>query len=189
MINDVQLIKLLNESDKAAFGALYDRYVGMVYNFLNSVLRNEKIAEDLTQWCFMQLWEHRHSISPDRNLPAWLYVTARNAAFKETRRQVTAAKYIDHLALTAGSAHQDGASISDAEVVRQEMLKAIDALPDARRRIFNMRIFEGKSVAQIAQELGISPKTVETQIARAKMTLRKHVSELLCLAFFMVFGI
>ena len=41
MIGDVELIKRLNESDKDSFEMLYDRYVGMVYGFLNSLLKNE----------------------------------------------------------------------------------------------------------------------------------------------------
>ena len=60
---DEKLIRRLNVSDEDAFEALYDRYVGMVYNFLNSVLKNDALAEDYTQWCFLQLWEHRLSIS------------------------------------------------------------------------------------------------------------------------------
>lgn len=182
-MNDVELIRLLNNSDKAAFEALYDKYVGMVFNFLQSVLKNEEAAEDHTQWCFMQLWEHRASISSDKNLPAWLYVTARNAAYKEVRRQVTAARYVDHLSQDAIEAGGDRTSMSDVEVVRREMLEAIDKLPEARRRIFMMKTFEKKSVSQIADSLGISQKTVETQIRRAKYALRKHVSELLYIVF------
>jgi DNA-binding CsgD family transcriptional regulator len=41
---------------------------------------------------------------------------------------------------------------------------------------------EGKTVAEIAAELNISPKTVETQIQRAKATLRERISKLLYLA-------
>ena len=52
-MSDEKLIKQLNESDKTAFEALYDKYVGMVYNFLKSVLKNDKLAEDLTQGCFL----------------------------------------------------------------------------------------------------------------------------------------
>ena len=187
-MTDFELIKLLNVSDKASFEALYNKYVGMVYNFLNSVLRNEVLAEDLTQWCFMQLWESRSSIDPNRNLPAWLYVTARNAAYKEARRKITASRYVEQLCQNGELAEADSTLNSDLEVVRKEVLKVIDKLPDARRRIFMMRVFENKSVAQIAEELGLSPKTVETQIYRAKSTLKKQVSELLFLAFFMSLG-
>ena len=54
-MSDEKLIKQLNESDKTAFEALYDKYVGMVYNFLKSVLKNDKLAEDLTQGCFFAI--------------------------------------------------------------------------------------------------------------------------------------
>ena len=64
MKDDKSLIMRLNMSDKASFEVLYDKYVGMVYGFINSVLKNETLAEDLTQWCFMQLWEHRQTYRP-----------------------------------------------------------------------------------------------------------------------------
>lgn len=184
MIGDIELIKRLNESDKDAFEMLYDRYVGMVYGFLNSLLKNESLAQDHTQWCFMQLWEHRQTISHDRNLPAWLYVTARNAAYKEARRQVVAAKYVE---LSPKDICDNSTNSHDLLVIKEEMSKYISKLPESRRRIFLMRIEEGKSVAEIAQELGISPKTVETQIARAKSFLKEHTSDLLYLAFFLSF--
>ena len=183
MIGDVELIKRLNASDKSAFETLYDKYVGMVYGFLNSVMKNEVLAQDLTQWCFMQLWEHRHTISHDRNLPAWLYVTARNAAYKEARRLVVAAKYVE---LSPKDLCDNHETSHDLLVLKEEMSKYVNRLPESRRRIFLMRVEEGKSVAEIAQELGISPKTVETQIARAKAFLREHTSDLLCLAFFLI---
>jgi DNA-binding CsgD family transcriptional regulator len=52
-----------------------------------------------------------------------------------------------------------------------------------------MRTAESKSVSEIAAELSISPKTVETQIARAKSFLRQHVSKLLFVAFFINLGL
>ena len=187
MIGDVELIKRLNESDKDSFEMLYDRYVGMVYSFLNSLLKNESLAQDYTQWCFMQLWEHRHSISSDRNLPAWLYVTARNAAYKEMRRQLAAARCIDSFPNGSDvNGFEEGVGC-DAQVIMQEMNKVIDTLPESRRRIFIMKTVEGKSIAQIAEEMNISPKTVETQIYRAKSTLKEHVSKLLYLAIILTF--
>lgn len=52
-----------------------------------------------------------------------------------------------------------------------------------------MRTVEGMSVNEIARILKISPKTVETQIARAKAALRKSVSELLFIAIVLSFGL
>lgn len=187
MKDDKSLIARLNMSDKASFEVLYDKYVGMVYGFINSVLKNETLAEDLTQWCFMQLWEHRQTISAERNLPAWLYVTARNAAYKEMRRQLAAARCIDSFPNGSDVNGFEESVGCDAQVIMQEMNKVIDTLPESRRRIFIMKTVEGKSIAQIAEELDISPKTVETQIYRAKSTLKEHVSKLLYLAIILTF--
>ncbi len=183
MISDVELIEKLNKSDKSSFEALYDKYVSMVYSFLNSVLKDEILAEDLTQWCFMQLWEHRESISSERNLPAWLYVTARNAAYKEVRKHLTAAKYIEFYSKESVDLPVDRTENRDMMIIMREIAKYVDMLPESRKRIFVMRSVEGKSVSEIASELTLSPKTVETQIARAKSFIRQHVSKLLFVAF------
>ena len=188
-MDDETLIGGLNKSDKEAFEHLYDKYVKMVYSFLISILKDSQISEDITQWCFMQLWEHRREMSADRNVPAWLYVTAKNAALKELRRQLTASRYVEHIINTKDPFDVLQTPMSDMKVIAGEVATVVQALPEARRRIFLMRTVEGMTVNQIAQTLNISPKTVETQIARAKLSLRKRISELLFIAITMSFGI
>jgi len=189
MNGDDKLIEKLNKSDKTAFELLYGKYVKMVHGFLFSVLNDKHMAEDLTQWCFMQLWEHRQDISSGRNLPAWLYVTARNAAYKELRRQIRAARYVDYVSLNKDAVDTITSPDSEMEVIINELAAAVEDLPEARKKIFNMKTVGGQSVKEIAQELNISPKTVETQIARAKSFLRQKVSELLFLAIIAYFGL
>lgn len=189
MKDDAKLIENLNRSDREAFKHLYDKYVKMVYGFMLSILKDPRIAEDLTQWCFMQLWEHRCEISPNRNLPAWLYVTSRNAAYKELRRQLTAARYVQYAVNTKDNFEVMPTTVAEMKVITEEMASVIEELPEARRKIFIMRTVDGLSVNEIAQILGLSPKTVETQIARAKTALRKRASELLFLAIVAAFGL
>lgn len=189
MNDDAKLIELLNKSDREAFRHLYEKYVKMVYGFLLSLLKDSRVAEDLTQWCFMQLWEHRGEMSAEKNLPAWLYVTSRNAAYKELRRQLTAARYVEYAVNAKEQFEVIPTTISEMKVITDEMTAAINDLPESRRKIFLMRTVDGLSVNEIAQALGLSPKTVETQIARAKNALRKKVSELLFIAIVISFGI
>ena len=70
----------------------------------------------------------------------------------------------------------------DTAVILAEAEAAIAALPESRRMIYKMRFIEGLSVHEISERLDISPKTVETQIARAKNAIRHRISELLMLA-------
>lgn len=183
MKEDQILIEQLNASSMEAFSALYDKYAGMVFNFTLSILKDDCISEDITQSCFALMWSRRASISPDGNLPAWLYVVARNAVFKEVRRQVTASKYLDYLSNNDNADSQENdLTESDTAVIMSEAEAAIAALPESRRKIYKMRFIEGLSVHEISERLDISPKTVETQIARAKNAIRQRISELLMLA-------
>ncbi|MCM1178052.1 MAG: sigma-70 family RNA polymerase sigma factor [Bacteroidales bacterium] len=184
MSEDHILIARMNAGSKKAFASLYDKYVSMVYGYVHSILKDTTIAEDVTQFCFMKLWEHRSNIAPDRNLPAWLYVTARNAVYKEARRQVTVTRYVEH-ALCTMDAHE-AAKVSDFDIriIEAEVRRVIDSLPESRRRIYLMKMKDGMTTAQIAEALDISPKTVDNQIARVKELLRKHIGELVMLALF-----
>ncbi len=183
MKEDQILIEQLNASSMEAFSALYDKYAGMVFNFTLSILKDDCISEDITQSCFALMWSRRATISPDGNLPAWLYVVARNAVFKEVRRQVTASKYLDYLSNNDNADSQENdLTERDTAVIMSEAEAAIDALPESRRKIYKMRFIEGLTVHEISERLDISPKTVETQIARAKNAIRQRISELLMLA-------
>ena len=181
MKEDQILIEQLNASSIEAFSALYNKYAGMVFNFTHAILKDTYLSEDITQSCFALMWIRRTSISPDGNMPAWLYVVARNAVFKELRRQVAASKYIDYVS-NSDSVRQEEFGIGDTTVILAEAEAAIAALPESRRMIYKMRFIEGLSVHEISERLDISPKTVETQIARAKNAIRQRISELLMLA-------
>lgn len=187
MKEDHILIEQLNASSIEAFSALYDKYAGMVFNFTHTILKDTYLSEDITQSCFALMWIRRTSISPDGNVPAWLYVVARNAVFKELLRQVTASKYIDYVSNSDAARQEefetgDTGETGDTAVILAEAKAAIAALPESRRMIYKMRFIEGLSVHEISERLDISPKTVETQIARAKNAIRQRISELLMLA-------
>ena len=72
----LQIIRL-NCGSKQAFTAIYNKYVGRIFNYVCAMTRDEVLAEDITQFCFMKLWERRKEIRPDENFAAYLYVIAR----------------------------------------------------------------------------------------------------------------
>lgn len=182
-LENKMLIEQMQQGSRPAFMKLYDKYAGMVYNYVLSVLGDEASAKDITQNCFISVWSSRESILPGGNFPAYLYVSARNAAYNELRRRVNAARYAAFMAMSAGDAHAaEMPSEHDMNVIESEFDVAVSALPESRRRIFLLKTKAHKTVKEIAEELDISPKTVETQISRAWSYIRKHISTLLAAA-------
>lgn len=172
MKEDQILITQLNASSMEAFSALYDKYAGMVFNFTLSILKDEYLSEDITQTCFAMMWTRRETIAPDGNVPAWLYVVARNAVFKELRRQVTASKYLDYLSTRDDVEVQDSEwAEEDTSVILAEAEAAIAALPESRRKIYKMRFIEGLSVHGRCRCHNGSRRTCMVQLASSQQEI------------------
>lgn len=166
----------LNCGSKQAFTAIYNKHAGKIFNYVRSMTQDEILAEDITQFCFMKLWERRKYIRSDENLAAYLYVIARNAVFKETRRLIKSANYIDFLTHTPEARSNTTQEDVDLNLMRTKIEQLIEKLPESRRTIYRMSSDQHLSNEEIARRLNISPKTVETQLSRVVAALRKHLA-------------
>lgn len=173
MEHDHIMIAKLNASSKQAFNDLYEKYVDMVFSFVQSMLNDNSVAEDITQFVFIQLWEHRKEMSSQKNLPAWLYVTARNAVYKEIRRMMSMEKYVSYAVHAQAPQDAVGGGNIDGKIIRKELDSIIEAFPASMKNIYLLRTVEGLSVKEIAKNLEISPKTVESQLLRAKKKIKE----------------
>ena len=176
-MEDRLLITRLNYSSKQAFAELYRKYAGKIYNYALALTRDELIAEDITQFCFMKVWEHRTGIRPGENFPAYLYTIARNAVYKETRRNVTSRAYIEYVLHSAELGTDSNMEQVNFGLLREEIAKVVDSLPESRRLIYALSTEEHMSNAEIAKRLEISVKTVETQLGRVTKSLREHLKK------------
>ena len=179
MTEDYILILQLIGGSKQAFSALYQKYVDRVYGYVLSMSHNQTVAEDITQYCFMKVWEHHARLRPEDNFAAYLYVVARNATYNETRRRLSASRYADFVAHSAEGALNYTLSDVNVSMLRQEIEKVVVSLPESRRRIYKMSSEENMTTSEIANALGISVKTVETQLGRVTAAMRRKLAPFL----------
>lgn len=140
------------------------------------MLHNDVLSEDITQFCFMKIWEHRSDIHPDENFAAYLYTIARNAVYKETRRSITSAIYIDHVINTSPKSSDTTYEQVNYNLLQKEITEFIESLPESRKKIYRLSTQEHLSNEEIAEMLNISVNTVKTQIWRVTSSLKKHLS-------------
>jgi len=178
---DALLLQQLSEGNKSAFNILYDKYWKQVFDAAYKRLNDVDSSQDIAQEVFTQLWI-RGSQTKIENLPAYLYVAARNTVFKFLEKQ---GRYTSIPELV--NQIEDPLDRADADIIFTEFLKAFnaltDALPPQQRIIFKMRFEEDLSSQQIADRLLISPKTVRNQLGKALATLRTS----LLLLYFILF--
>ena len=133
--------------EPCAFNAMMEQYEKLVYTVCLRFVHDEHLAQDLTQETFLSAWVHR-SACPDGAQKAWLCRIAANKAK-------------DHL---------------KSAWARRTQLTDFAALPEPYQTVSVLYFLQGCPVDDIARALGRMPKTVHTQLYRAKLRLRAQLA-------------
>jgi RNA polymerase sigma-70 factor (ECF subfamily) len=123
------------------------------------------------QECFLKIWEKRQQLREDIPLKGYLFTTAHHAILNQFRRNQHQVRFQTHLGSLLPSVATNGAEYSEMEAL---YLTALEKLPPKRRQIFMMSRQQGLSYPEIAKQLNLSVKTVETQIMQTLKFLRTY---------------
>jgi len=175
-LSDAELIALLKTADDLAFKEIYERYGMMIYYKTNQMIRDEETAKDLVQDVFLSLWTHTDQVKEEANLAGYLYVSARNRVFNLIEKGKTKNDYLSMIAQHLTEASNETVEKLDEKelmgIVRMEIAK----LPLKMREVFELSRLEDLSHKEIALRLGISEKTVKTQVHNALQILKEKLS-------------
>ena len=128
------------------------------------IVGDADVAEDLVQDAFEKGWLYLENGGLIDNFSAFMYRTARNICLSYLRdRRET----LDESNIPQAGDEEIDTSVRDARIWR-----AIDALPERCREVFLMSKRDGLTNQEIADELGISLKTVKNQMTKAFSRLR-----------------
>lgn len=182
---EFQLLDRLHRSDESALIELMRAYVAPLSRFAFHYVHSREIAEELVQDVFLRVWEHRTSLDPMTRIKSYLFIATRNSAISHLRHVRVERSRVDEDAGQDVIHSVTPQSELEGMELQQAVQKAVNALPERCRLIFNLHREEGLTYAEIASVLGISIKTVETQMVRALKTLRSRLASYLPLmAFF-----
>jgi len=181
-VQECDWIRRIRQGDGEAYAELFRCYYGRLCRFALSMLGDEEAAHEVVQEVFLRIWERRQRWQPTQSLRLYLYQAVRNEAFNFRRRQQLRRRWqVDGLQLplhrTCGE--PDGLQRLQAEEFRQALEQAIAALPERRRLTFLLHREHGFTYAEIAQIMGVSPKTVSNQLTEAVKYLRARLASFL----------
>lgn len=132
-------------------------------------LEDTDAVEDVVQETFAKLWEKRDTLDDITSIKSYLYTAVRNNCLMVLRSKKEFDD-VEELQITDGNSEED--RIARAELEAQ-LWQLIDELPEKRREIFLMAKRDGLSYKEIAEETGLTVKTVENHVTRALKSLRK----------------
>ena len=176
--DDQTLISAISSGDNYALDALYDRYVGLVYQLARRHLHNKEQAEDIVQEVFWRVWQHSASFESQRGrVVRWLCGITHNLCIDEIRRRrsrpLAVHEPIDHPWI-------DQIPDQRVDIVRSvwviEQRHAIAAallqLPAPQRQVVELAYFSGLSQQEIASRLNSPLGTVKTRVRLGLRRLR-----------------
>lgn len=175
-IQNTTQAECINRKDfEALFNDHYSRLCAYAYNFLKEQEGSEEIAQEV----FFKLWINRTDIKIESSMESYLYRSVRNACLNLIKHINVREKYKEHNQEEIEYSEQIDRDPMNASELELKIRASIDLLPEQRKKIFILSRYEQLKYKEIAEQLGLSVKTVENQMGKALQFLRKELAEYL----------
>jgi RNA polymerase sigma-70 factor (ECF subfamily) len=160
---DRTLVEAAQEGDQAAFTELYHQYWRLVHGILLARAPRGEV-DDLAQDVFLNAYRQLPRLRDPAAFPGWLARIARNRAHDFHRRSQDSVELPDDL---------PAADPPDLEA--RQALAAIQALPEAYRETLVLRLVEGLTGPEIAEQTGLTAASVRVNLHRGMKLLREKL--------------
>jgi RNA polymerase sigma-70 factor (ECF subfamily) len=178
---EINIISEFRKGNVKVFEQIYQQNAASLLTFANSMVGDFDAAKDIVHDVFVTIWEKRSFLTINTSLKAYLYKCVRNACFDHFKHQKVIDKFQDHSKVELvereiGYLSSIGEYSEEVlfEKRLEEVKRVIELLPEQCKKIFKLSRFEGLKNKEIALQLGISVRSVDTQIYRALKTLRDN---------------
>lgn len=177
-LSEHEILRKLAEGDHLSFGLVFHIYYPRLYHFAFQYLNDGDTSKDVVQDVFSAVWEAHEKLAEVKNLSSWLYTLTKNHCLKKIDQLKIKQKHADFLKYRQLNIIQLSLNELDTSpVIFDEMTRIVDhtlkKLSPLSRQIFELSRDGDKKNREIAEELGISQKTVEAHITKTLADLRK----------------
>lgn len=177
------------KGDHQAFKTIFHHYNQRLFPHVLNIVKSGAIAEEIVQETFLKLWTNKENVGRMDNPTGWLFAVASNLSINVLRKNLNKARVLAHISQQDNSTENDVLEIVDNRLQNEILNDAINKLPGQRQLVFKLSREKGLTHREIAEQLNISPKTVNNQLTTALQFLRDYMRKagILCLAtFFLV---
>jgi RNA polymerase sigma-70 factor (ECF subfamily) len=172
--NDKYLFEELKAGNKTAFEQIFRFYYQDLCRFAMFLSLSPEDAEEIVQEMFFKLWQNHTSLTVPVAVKSYLYASVKNAVLNKHKHEKVKSAFIE--SNSSLEFDLDSSEIMENAESLKNIENAINQLPEKRREVFIKCKIDGLKYKDIADELGISIKTVENQMGEALKFLRQKLS-------------
>ncbi len=185
--DDNWFLEGLAKGDEKTYEAFFLKFYTPLVVFARKVIVDDDLARELVQDVFVHFYEKRQDIQIHTSLKAHLYQSVKNKCLNQIKREQIRRDHHANIFIDKKNEESVFDDCIEETELEEKIFSIIQSLPDQCRKIFEKSRFDGQSNQEIADELNLSKRTVETQISKALKVLRLKLSDyvmLLCLLLF-----
>lgn len=171
--------------DTIQFEKIYQNHKSLVYNLALSYVHNQEDAQDTAQEVFVKVYQRYKGYDPEKSsLKTWIYQITINHCldFIKAKKSKKRFGFLTGLFIPetnepiaeVGHFDHPGVVLEDKEQI-ERLFKIIDTLPDNQRTVLILTKIEDRSVKEVAEIMGLSPKAIESLLQRAKNNFSKKI--------------
>lgn len=174
-VRQKELIRLLNRGEEAAFNELYKTYIKPVYQKILFIVKEEEVAEELSQDLFVKIWQKRKEIDPEKSFKSFLYTVAHNLVYDYLRKVARDKQLLNRLMVNAVDYYLHTEEAFHARETQKVLTEAIEKLPPQGKQVFTLCKLEGKSYEEVSRLMGITVATVNSHMVKSSRFVKEYL--------------
>lgn len=179
----------IQQGDEDAFRQLYDQYADLLYGYGMKIAGDDTVVTEAIQSLFVYIFEKRETCAAPQSIPAYLCVSLRHMIVNELKRESSGTfKSLDEV--DTNEYRFDLEIDIETAIIRSELekeqlealQKELNGLTKQQREVLYLKYYKKMSPEEIAQVMGLTPRTVYNTTHMAITRLRERLGTSLLLA-------
>jgi len=173
-LSEKLLVGQIKARNRIAFEMIFKEYYLQLVRFAEGMLFDSKLADDIVQDLFLNLWNNSDHLTIEKSIKGYLYTSTRNRCLNELKKlQIHDKNLLQYEGIL--NLHNLESYNDSKEDLIKKVMAVLELLPLKMKEIVKMKYLQNKKHKEIAESLCITENTVNTQLTRAKKKLRNYL--------------
>lgn len=172
MRSEQELVKDCLKNSLDAQKELYKRYASKMFGVCLRYVKNKMEAEDVLQEGFIKVFQKLGDFRMEGSLEGWVRRIMVNTSINAFKKN---SHYMAEVELENLGDYEIREDEAISKMSRDEILRLVQELPEGKKMVFNLYIFEGYSHKEIGTILDIDENTSKAQLCKAKKILQEKI--------------
>jgi RNA polymerase sigma factor (sigma-70 family) len=172
--SEAQLVTRVADGDRAAFQALYRIYFPRLARFLDRMVRNPALLEEIVNDTMLVVWQKAQTFDHSCQVSTWVFAIAYRQGLKAVNARDVPVE--SDFEMHAGDARHEPEHATAQQQLQQGVSRALDTLSLEQRVVVSLTYYHDMGYQEIAETMGCPVNTVKTRMFHARQRLKGILS-------------